>query len=142
MRAILMIAGLVTAAPAPALADGPTVEVDLVHATRGEPSMDPALSDVAADLKSLPYQGFRRLGGASLAAERGKSATGDLGKGVTVTVELKGIVDGAATVHVVIQRGDKAVVDTDVRRPLNRASVLGVGPFDGGTLVVPVLVKP
>ena len=64
MRAFLLLTSLL-ALPAWA-GDKPVVEVDLVYATRGASFVDPALADVASDLKGLPYQHFDRVAGASL----------------------------------------------------------------------------
>jgi hypothetical protein len=138
MRASLLFASLLAL---PAWAGGkPVVEVDLVYATRGAAFVDPALADVASDLKGLPYQHFDRVAGASLSLVAGEKASADLGRGVTITVTLASVSDAGAAVHVRVTRDGASVLDTEVERPLDRASVLSVGKADAGVLVIPVLV--
>ena len=138
MRLLLLLTSLLSV---PAWAGGkPVIEVDLGYATRGAAFVDPALADVAADLKGLPYQHFDRVAGASLPLVEGEKATADLGRGVTITVTLASVSDAGASVRVRVTRDGASVLDTEVERPLGRASVLSVGKADAGVLMIPVLV--
>lgn len=116
------------------------VEIQLVQATRAEPWVDPALQPVAADLKSMPYTRFERIGGSSWRAAVAAPRQVELGAGVTVRATVESIDATGASIHVEVLRNGASVTQTTVARPFDRAGILSAGRDGVAALVVPVTV--
>lgn len=117
------------------------VQADLVRASRGERSLDPALRGVADELRATPYQRFERLGGAGWSTRVGEEHQDTLGRGVSLSVTVqKADADGAVFVVEVFRSGSR-ISRTQIDRPYGKAHLIGVGKDGEANLLVPVVVE-
>jgi hypothetical protein len=118
-----------------------TIDVHLVKASKGEASIDPALKGVASDLRSLPFNRFERVGGATWKTDAGQDAhVEQLGAGVEIRARLVRTDGDRAEVELHLTRNGEQVAHTTVKRHLGSASPISVGRQGGNTWVVMVRV--
>ena len=118
-----------------------TLEVHLVKASKGDASIDPALKAVVSELRSLPFNRFERVGGATWKARAGKAAhVEQLGAGVEIRARLVRTDGERAEVELHLTRNGEQVAHHTVKRHLGSASPISVGRQGGNTWVVMVRV--
>jgi hypothetical protein len=129
-----------TATPAQDEKDSRQVTVFGIEATPGKAHVDPALLDVAPQLrKLLPDHGFRLLASENQRAVKGEKLSCDLGDTLKLTIDLRNRLtpDGKVVMGVRLDQGEKreALVETEVSTPPNQLCFLEK-KLDGRVLLI------
>lgn len=124
-----------------ALAAPPQVDVSLVHASTGTPTVDARLHDIASALDTLPFDRYVLLDNDVSRTANGTPHVANLGHGIRVATTVTGTDDDSVDLTIDIFKDKDRITHTTFTQPYNRASVLAVGKEDGGVLVVPVSVR-
>ena len=117
------------------------VQIMLVHATNGQPGMDPELSRFAPHLRHLSYDNFqlltRRRARMIVDGERTFELVGDR----TITVSLLSKGAERARLRVQMYRGDQRLIDTTVAVNRNGTFIVAGPRHNGGVIVMPITVS-
>jgi hypothetical protein len=133
------------ATPAPVMPAtvGPKVEVEvlLVHATRGEPAVDPRLTPLLHQFKSMPFTRFALLDQHEATLVDGGDDAVEMDGSRKLRLALISHDDVGAQVRVQLMTGDTQVLDTTVSIHRNKMFSLALNGYKGGALIIPVGVR-
>ncbi len=139
---LVMMATLALSSSSVAAPVGVGVELTLVAARHGIPSMDPELAPIGEALARLPFEVFRQRAVARWRGEPGDQGRSDLGPRVSVHATVSSSRPGSATVVLDIFVDDARVTHTSLTRPLGASSLLAVARGNGTVMVVGVRLVP
>lgn len=121
-------------------AEGITLKVTVIHATKSGGAVDPALAPIRGSLQQAfgGYTGFKQLDASELVLGRGQSGTVSLPNGKSAVFEYKG---PAGPQHQLKLRIPESKVDVDLRAPAKRMFYQAGLPHDGGILILALYVE-
>lgn len=140
LGALCLSLWLLGGAGAAVAADGITLKVTVVHATKSGGEVDPALAAIRGSLQQAfgGYTSFKQLDDTELALRQGQSGTVSLPNGKSAVFEYKG---PAGPQHQLELRIPESKVDVDLRAPAKRMFYQAGMPHAGGILILALYVK-
>lgn len=131
--------------PAPVMPSpvGPKVKVEvlLVHAEKGDPYVDPKLTKMLSELKTLPYDKFTLIDDHSATLTDGAADVVDFEGGRRMVIHLVSHDEKGAQVRVELMAGETRLLDTTISIHRNRMFYLAVSGQGSGRTVIPVGVR-
>ncbi|RMD84995.1 MAG: hypothetical protein D6815_02920 [Candidatus Dadabacteria bacterium] len=134
--AVALLAVSMFGVPAVALAGPPVVQISAMLGTREKRGLDPRLHDFKADLRGLPFKGFRLLGVHSCRLQSGDQCGMELPGNSYLYLSTSQSTDRFMKMHLLLNRDNRPMFNADLT--LNHGAVVIIrGPrFGEGAIVI------